>query len=57
VQAELAATLKHKYQIRYADSFAAALALTHKARLVTSDPEFDKLGRQMKIPRLPRHTS
>ena len=34
-QAELAATLKHKYKIGYADSFAAALALTNKATLVT----------------------
>jgi uncharacterized protein len=56
-QAELAATLKHKYKIGYADSFAAALALTRPATLVTSDPEFDKLERQIKILRLPRYAA
>jgi predicted nucleic acid-binding protein len=28
----------------YADSFAAALAIEHKATLVTSDSDFRKLG-------------
>jgi predicted nucleic acid-binding protein len=28
----------------YADSFAAALAIEHKATLVTSDSDFKKLG-------------
>ncbi|PYY15590.1 MAG: hypothetical protein DMG60_17260 [Acidobacteria bacterium] len=28
----------------YADSFAAALAMEHKATLVTSDSDFRKLG-------------
>jgi ribonuclease VapC len=35
-----AALLKGKYPIAYADAFAAALALKHRCRLVTGDPEF-----------------
>ena len=40
-----AAAVKVKYKLYYADSFAAALALEHKATLVTSDSDFRKLGR------------
>ena len=39
-----AAEIKIKYKLYYADSFAAALALEHKATLVTSDSDFRKLG-------------
>ena len=39
-----AAEVKHKYKLYYADSFAAALAIEHKARLVTSDSDLRKLG-------------
>ena len=39
-----AAEVKVKYKLYYADSFAAALALEHKATLVTSDSDFRKLG-------------
>jgi predicted nucleic acid-binding protein len=39
-----AAELKVKHKLHYADSFAAALALEHKATLVTSDSDFRKLG-------------
>ena len=39
-----AAELKVKHKLPYADSFAAALALEHKATLVTSDSDFRKLG-------------
>ncbi len=39
-----AAEVKVKYRLYYADSFAAALALEHKAILVTSDSDFRKLG-------------
>ena len=35
----LAASLKAKYPISYADAFAAATALLHDAPLVTGDPE------------------
>jgi predicted nucleic acid-binding protein len=39
-----AAEAKVTYRLDYADSFAAALALEHKATLVTSDSDFRKLG-------------
>jgi len=39
-----AADIKNQYKLYYADSFAAALALEHKATLVTSDSDFRKLG-------------
>jgi predicted nucleic acid-binding protein len=39
-----AADVKAKYKLYYADSFAAALAIEHKAMLVTSDSHFRKLG-------------
>jgi predicted nucleic acid-binding protein len=39
-----AADVKAKYKLYYADSFAAALAIEHKAALVTSDSDFRKLG-------------
>jgi predicted nucleic acid-binding protein len=39
-----AADLKVKHKLHYGDSFAAALAIEHKATLVTSDPDFRKLG-------------
>ncbi|MGA7559761.1 MAG: type II toxin-antitoxin system VapC family toxin [Terriglobales bacterium] len=40
-----AADVKVKHKLYYADSFAAALAIEHKAPLVTSDSDFRKLGR------------
>ena len=39
-----AADVKSKYKLYYVDSFAAALAIEHKATLVTSDSDFRKLG-------------
>jgi predicted nucleic acid-binding protein len=39
-----AADLKVKHRLYYADSFAAALAIEHKATLVTSDSDFRRLG-------------
>jgi len=39
-----AAEVKAKYKLYYVDSFAAALAIEHKAALVTSDSDFRKLG-------------
>jgi predicted nucleic acid-binding protein len=39
-----AAELKITYKLYYIDAFAAALALEHKATLVTSDSDFRKLG-------------
>ena len=49
-----AATLKHQSRIGYADSFAAALALELKATLVSADPAFEKVGRDLKWMRLPK---
>ena len=39
-----AAEVKAKYKLYYLDSFAAALAIEHKATLVSSDSDFRKLG-------------
>ncbi len=44
-----AARLKGKYRIAYADCFAAALAMQQKAVLLTGDPEFKLLEREVKI--------
>lgn len=54
-EAEMAATLKFRYKMGYADTYAAALALRTGATLVTADPEFAKLGKQLKVLALPRH--
>lgn len=48
----IAATFKARFRLPYADCFAAALAVRRKAVLVTSDEDFLKLERQMKILRL-----
>ncbi len=50
-----AAEIKTRHGLAYADSFAAALALEHSAVLVTADPEFTKVGKQLKLLSLPRH--
>lgn len=39
-----AADVKTQYKLYYADSFAAALAIEHKATLVTRDNDFRRLG-------------
>ena len=41
-----AATIKAKYPISYADSFAAAVAMINTCPLLTGDPEFKVLERQ-----------
>ena len=51
-----AATVKHQYDLGYADSFAAALTLSLKATLVSADPDFEKLGKSLKWLRLPKFT-
>jgi len=56
-QADLAALFKYKHRIGYADGFAAALATTNRATLVTSDPDFDILEPRIRILRLPHHSS
>jgi predicted nucleic acid-binding protein len=49
-----AATLKYKYKLGYADSFAAGLAIEYNATLVSADPSFEKLERKLKWMKLPR---
>ncbi|MFT4153838.1 type II toxin-antitoxin system VapC family toxin [Parafilimonas sp.] len=40
----IAAKLKAKYSVSYADAFAAALTIKRKATLITGDDEFDVLN-------------
>jgi ribonuclease VapC len=47
--ADLAAGFKARYRLSLADAFAAALAKDMKAELVTGDPEFKALEREIKI--------
>ena len=54
-RATRAAQLKAVHDLGYADSFAAALAMELGATLVTADPEFQKLGKKLKVEFLPRH--
>jgi len=49
------AILRIRYKLGLADCFAAELALRTGATLVTADPEFAKLGKQLKVLALPRH--
>ena len=44
-----AAEVKVKYRMYYADAFAAALAIEHKATLVTGDNDFRKLGQSFPV--------
>jgi ribonuclease VapC len=46
---ELAADFKARFKISLADTFAAALAKEKKADLVTGDPEFKALEKEIKI--------
>jgi predicted nucleic acid-binding protein len=50
-----AARLKQKYKLGYADSFAAALAISRDATLVSADPDFEKVGKSLKLLKLPRY--
>jgi uncharacterized protein len=47
--AETAALLKNKHHLGLADAFAAALAKSKKAELVTADTEFKALEKEIKI--------
>ena len=53
-QALGAAEIKHNYKLGYGDSFAAMLALTSRATLVSANPTFEKLGKTVKWLRLPK---
>ncbi len=45
----LAAEIKARYPISYADCFAAATAIQAKAAIITGDPEFRKVEEIVKI--------
>lgn len=47
--------LRIRYKLSLADCFAAELAIRLGATLVTADPDFVKLGKQLKVLALPRH--
>ena len=47
--ADLAADFKARFKISLADAFAAALAKEKKAELVTGDPEFKALEKEIKV--------
>lgn len=47
--AEAAAHLKTAHDLGLADAFAAALAKSKKAELVTGDPEFKALEKEIKV--------
>jgi predicted nucleic acid-binding protein len=47
--ADLAADLKSRHRLSLADAFAAALAKERKTDLVTGDPEFKPLEKEIKI--------
>jgi predicted nucleic acid-binding protein len=53
-QALSAAEIKHGNKLGYPDSFAATLAVTRRATLVSADPAFEKVGKSLKWLRLPR---
>lgn len=56
-QANGAAALKFIYKLGYADCFAADLAIRRGSTLVTADPDFVKLGKQLKVLALPRYSA
>ncbi len=45
----LASEIKARYTLSYADCFAVASALKHKAALVTGDPEFKNVEHMVEI--------
>ena len=47
--ADIAADFKARYKLSLADAFAAALAKERKAELITGDPEFKALEKEIKI--------
>jgi predicted nucleic acid-binding protein len=47
--ADIAADFKARFKISLADAFAAALAKEKKAELVTGDPDFKLLGKEISI--------
>jgi predicted nucleic acid-binding protein len=56
-QAKAATEIRYRYKLGLADCYAAELAMRTGATLVTADPEFARLGKQLKILTLPRHSA
>ena len=54
-RASRAGAIKEKYALGYADAFAAELAIERGAWLVTADPEFANVGKQLSVYSLPRY--
>ena len=54
-ETEAAVAVKHNFKLGYGDSFAAALAMRLNATLVPADPDFEKLGKRIKLLALARH--
>ena len=54
--ANLAADFKARHRLSLADAFAAALAKEKKAELVTGDPEFKPLEKEIRVRWLPVKT-
>jgi len=50
-------TVRVRYKMSLGDCFAAELAMRLGATLVTADPEFAKVGKQLKVLALPPHKS
>ena len=44
-----AAQLKTRHPVAYADCFAAALGIIKKAKVITGDPEFERLREEVKV--------
>jgi predicted nucleic acid-binding protein len=44
-----AASFKARYRLAYADCFAAALAKIHQCQVVTGDPEFKQLEKEIQV--------
>ena len=47
-----AALIKSENSLSLADAFAAATAISLKSRLVTSDKEFDKIGKKLALEKI-----
>lgn len=52
-----AAEVKAKFRCAYADAFAASLAISKRATLVTADPDFRKFGDKIRVNWLSSHKS
>jgi predicted nucleic acid-binding protein len=54
-RASRAGAIKQKHGLGYADAFAAELAMDRRAWLVTADPEFARVGKELAVYSLPRY--